>query len=624
MTNSNLINQLHIKHDHPSKAQLKSIFDKYFYGITTANYIEEVCNQCQLCQATKKLPQQQTFTTTTNAQQPGTHFVCDIMRRAKQNIIVVRDQFSSYTTAKTIVSEKHQDIEDAIIDLITAIRAPSKVIVKTDQATAFQYLAKHKTELQDLNIHIELANDFSKNAVATVDKGMQELQQEIKKIQHSEKPITKAQLSMAIMNLNNRLRRDGQISAIEILFSRDYNKKSNLNLDDKQIAADQQRNREEANTRHNMKNKQPPTGNIAEGDMVMLRQNPHKHKIRDTFIVKSSEENNITMQKVVNPLNSEKKLYRNKQYSVPKNKVFQTKSSMTNDLQSARIKPRYHIFDPVHRSQDSTDESSDESDHEHNHLNELLEDNHSDDDINNDNADNNQFEDNQPNQNETDKESSESDSESEYLSPNENQYQNDPLSPEKLKTPIKEIWITPRQTRNHTKLINLKNNLAAIKIQTWYRKNRTKQRTCKQAAKALIHKQLRGRQTPEIPRASQVNNTEYQISSAEKENKNRYASCTDDNILDKSDISLEWDNNEQCLEVSFTDELNEAFHVQPLNLTFQQGMNLNRVYKFDQVLAEQHSPPTKHTPKASTPMKKTIGVKVQPKSKWKKLLQFKK
>ena len=51
-----LINALHIKLDHPSKAQLTSLVQRYFYAPGWRGYIDEVSTQCHQCASLKKLP----------------------------------------------------------------------------------------------------------------------------------------------------------------------------------------------------------------------------------------------------------------------------------------------------------------------------------------------------------------------------------------------------------------------------------------------------------------------------------------------------------------------------------------------------------------------------------------
>ena len=89
--NQALITQMHYKNDHPTKSQLKCMFDKYFFGLGINATLDRLYEECSLCNSMKKLPKQELFTTTTNASQPGTHFVADVMRRARQKVLVIRD-----------------------------------------------------------------------------------------------------------------------------------------------------------------------------------------------------------------------------------------------------------------------------------------------------------------------------------------------------------------------------------------------------------------------------------------------------------------------------------------------------------------------------------------------------
>ena len=328
--------------------------------------------------------------------------------------------------------------------------------------------------------------------------------------------------------------------------------------------------------------------------MIMLRQNPKKHNVRDMFIVKAKTDDNLIVQKIIQPNQSSTLATRNKQYKVPTGKVFKAKVAF-NKIKKPDTNSKFTEFDPVNRQSESSDNESDDDYHEQN--DDLHPRNHHADNINH--------------------VPSSSDSESDYLSPNEDQAA---ASPEKQKTPRKEVWICSKETPHHNKLSKLKHNIAATKIQTWYRKSRSsQQRKCKTKAAQRIHEQLTGKKPPEILRKN-VNSPEYYISSAEDDRKSRYPSSTDDNILDTSEQSLEWDNEEQCLESSYNDEHNCAFSFNPLNLTYENGMKLDRVYNFDQVLAEQHSPPSQHTPNTSTPVKHQL--KGKSKSKWKKFLHL--
>ena len=116
----------------------------------------------------KKLPSTNHFTATTNAKVPGTHFGADVIKRAKQKILVLRDQFSSYTVADFIADETSETLEENLIKLLTAIRHSGKVIVRTDQATGFAKALK-SAKLSELEISIELGNSLNKNSNAVID-----------------------------------------------------------------------------------------------------------------------------------------------------------------------------------------------------------------------------------------------------------------------------------------------------------------------------------------------------------------------------------------------------------------------------------------------------------------------
>ena len=70
-----------------------------------------------------------------------------------------------------------------------------------------------------------------------VDKAISELEIELKKISPTGSKLTCAQLAMATVLLNNKIRNRG-LSASEIHFSRDSHSSENLNIDDNQLRED--------------------------------------------------------------------------------------------------------------------------------------------------------------------------------------------------------------------------------------------------------------------------------------------------------------------------------------------------------------------------------------------------
>ena len=99
--------------------------------------------------------------------------------------------FSSYVTATIIDSETRDDLAQGIIQVITPIRHCDTVQVRVDQYSAFKSLAASShPDLRHNGIVLELSNDGNKNSNCRVDKMMQELQEEIKRLSSNEDKIS--------------------------------------------------------------------------------------------------------------------------------------------------------------------------------------------------------------------------------------------------------------------------------------------------------------------------------------------------------------------------------------------------------------------------------------------------
>ena len=542
-----LVNQIHNQSSHPSKHQIKQIFDKYFYGVGVANVIDDRYAQCQICCAMKKLPNSNKHQSTTNASIPGTHFGCDILKRAKQNIIVIRDQFSSYTTADFINDETSENLEKSIIQLVTPIRHTGQIIIRTDQAPGFQKATKSRN-LANLDIIIELGSSLNKNSNAVIDKGIQELEREITAISPGETPIDQTKLAQALMNLNSRLRRNGTLSARSILFSRDDKRMTNIVLDDSKLAEDQLLTREMNNLKHNEKVKSN-NDNVDVGDHIMLNNNPKKHNIRDMFEVISKENEKITVKKVGG---SRKITTRNKLYELPKNHVFKVKHEYQPKTTPV-AKQTYRTFDPIRKTLETSDEDTDNDDleNENDESNNINEDENHDkddnDDIHVDNASDNMGND---------------DSEEEW-----HEAEDDDRGEKSKKRPyVREKWVL--NSNDYTVLEDLRKSNAAKKIQRWFRKNsyKTNKRTLRKH---------RVKKTPEILRNQDcVNEFEAALSTDFERSQANDSQDT---------LEPEWDPQPQCTQLY--DELNEAFLAADLDLKFRKNStDMMAVYEFSHVL----------------------------------------
>ena len=134
---------------------------------------------------------------------PGFHMNLDIIKRSNQKIIVCTDMFSTFTTAALIPDETRETLEQAIIQVITPIRNSPLIMARTDNAPAFRSLCNTTSSvLQENGITIQLGNDANKNSNAIVDKTIQELETELKKLAPEGEKLTIGRLGHAVTVLN--------------------------------------------------------------------------------------------------------------------------------------------------------------------------------------------------------------------------------------------------------------------------------------------------------------------------------------------------------------------------------------------------------------------------------------
>ena len=293
--------------NHPSKSQLKAQFDKSFYGVGMTGILDKIYDECFYCAAQKKIPSTTIHHSKTDAKVPGSHFHADIIRRQSQFIFTIRDHISSYTVAKIVKNETHTELRKAVVDTIHPFKLHGECIVKVDNARGFlPLLNKKDPELAKLNINLQATDVHNKNSNSVIDRACQELEDELKRIEPDGRPISNTTLQQAVSNLNIKLRRKGQISAYEMHFNRDMNTGENLNLDYKKIAEEQRKTRAKVNEQHN-KTVQPPE-NPQPGDTVVVKTKDHKHKAKDIFLVTKTDQDKVTMHRILHPHSDQPKI----------------------------------------------------------------------------------------------------------------------------------------------------------------------------------------------------------------------------------------------------------------------------------------------------------------------------
>ena len=236
-----LISALHLQLDHPSSHQLQQMFDRFFFALNSASVIRSVTDQCALCNSLKHIPKE-IFeqTSTTSLLCPGKQFSTDVLCRTKQKVLETRDVFSSYTTAIIIPDETADTLRSTIITSTNLLCMPAST-VRVDGATGFLTL-KNDVKLMKNGIVLDFGLVKNKNKNPVVDKCIQELEQELILIESDGRILTQSALDTSLNNLNLRICSQG-LSAKEIVLQRDQQSGTQLDINDKQIAKQQESNR---------------------------------------------------------------------------------------------------------------------------------------------------------------------------------------------------------------------------------------------------------------------------------------------------------------------------------------------------------------------------------------------
>ena len=197
---------------------------------------------------------------------------------------------------KTKDIEKAIDLKEGLISLSSTMRRPGKIFISVDNSPGFKTLLTNAdNDLKKLDIVIVRTDELNKNSNAVVDKQCQEFENEIKKLEPGGAKLSLSTLKLAIMNLNSKLRRKGNICSFEINFARDKNTGENLHIDDKLLWGNQLEKRKETR-------EIKPIHSKDIGGTVRVKNKSDKHKANDIFIVTSKQEEDIEVQKLLHPL----------------------------------------------------------------------------------------------------------------------------------------------------------------------------------------------------------------------------------------------------------------------------------------------------------------------------------
>ena len=286
---------MHVRLDHPLPSQLAKVFERYFTAFNIRGTCTAITEDCPLCCAVMKFPKQlDNFTPSPSPEHPGTHMNADVLKRAGQLILVNTDRFSNFTTTTFVPSEKKEDLATGLLHVITPMRHHTRINVRTDRARALDSLSvTPDRQLLDNGIEIELGEHGNRNSNAAVDKVIQDLEKELIRLDPTGGKISPGTLALATTNLNSRVRQHG-LSASQVHFARDEHTGENLSLSDPKLR-EVRETRKETSSRH----KPPPPVSVHPGQLVYLKAEGNKHKVRDPLLVTGVKENRVTANRLV-------------------------------------------------------------------------------------------------------------------------------------------------------------------------------------------------------------------------------------------------------------------------------------------------------------------------------------
>ena len=147
----------HRKLNHPSQAQLAKRIKENHLILNVENIIKQVHSNCLLCTSLLHVPTSvESFSTTPVADHPYQQCSADIIKRAKQYILVVTDALSQHTSTTLIKSESTEDISKGLLKTILPFKQNSLLTqIKVDTAPGLTSIIKNKTALLNHDIVLE-------------------------------------------------------------------------------------------------------------------------------------------------------------------------------------------------------------------------------------------------------------------------------------------------------------------------------------------------------------------------------------------------------------------------------------------------------------------------------------
>ena len=179
----------------------------YLFALDRDKAIERITDGCHHCTSLIRCPHTTVEQSTTPSPETvGVSFAADVIEHNRQQILVLRECITSFTTTTLIQDERHQSLRDALVCLCIELRPldGSPAVIRTDPAPGFKALVNNPL-LCSHRLSIEIGRVKNNNKNPMEKRAIQELQNELLRQDLSDGYVTPLALSTATASLNTKL-----------------------------------------------------------------------------------------------------------------------------------------------------------------------------------------------------------------------------------------------------------------------------------------------------------------------------------------------------------------------------------------------------------------------------------
>ena len=284
-----LLIALHIGLCHPSRTQLKRIFNRCFFAL----HFDKAQKLLQ-SRVTNVKPSSLSQCTCGHSRPPrlplwSVHPLQQMSYAAIASISSFFARLFSYTLSSLIDGERHDQLRNALLSMCAELRllGDNPITVRVDRAPGFFALVKD-SDLAMHGIRLEIGHVKNVNKNPVIENAIKELGNELLQLSPDGGPVSTATLVLATANLNSRIRRDG-LSARDVWTQRDQITAEQLPITDRQLILNQYSSTA-GNHAHSAKSKaygqnSPPANSVSLCDLVYVKGDRDKCRARDIYIV---------------------------------------------------------------------------------------------------------------------------------------------------------------------------------------------------------------------------------------------------------------------------------------------------------------------------------------------------